>query len=154
MPHSVHLTPLDADGIERLLAVAVAEATEWDVMPPVDGPPGWSPTRQDAFRRFYRQHHEVMYEVVADDRTVGMIRLTPSGHDGVVETGMWLGRSARGQGIGSGALRAVLRRAVESKWKTVVADTTPENAPAIAALVGCGAVVSQVGDRVVGTFVL
>ncbi|MCS7479570.1 GNAT family N-acetyltransferase [Umezawaea endophytica] len=154
MPHSVRLTPLTAAGVERLLAVAVAEATEEDVMPPVDEPPGWSTTRQEAFRRFYRLHQEVMYEVVLDDRTVGMIRLTPTAQDGVAETGMWLGTSTRGKGVGASALLAVLDRATELRWTTVVADTTPENTPAVRALVGCGAAVSQVGDKVVATFEL
>jgi RimJ/RimL family protein N-acetyltransferase len=154
MPHSVRLTPLTADGVERLLAVAVAEATEENVMPPVDEPPGWSTTRQEAFRQFYLLHQEVMYEVVVDDRTVGMIRLTPTAEDGVAETGMWLGASTRGKGIGTGALRAVLDRATDLGWKTVIADTTPENTPAVRALVGCGAAVSHVGDKVVATFAL
>jgi len=151
MPHSVRLTPLNDDGVERLLAVAVAEATEENVMPPVDEPPGWSTTRQEAFRQFYRLHHDVMYEVVLDDRTVGMIRLTPTADDGVAETGMWLGASTRGKGIGTSALNAVLDRAADLGWKTVVADTTPDNTPAVRALVGCGAAVSYVGDKVLAT---
>lgn len=154
MPHSVRLTPLNAAGVERLLALAVAEATEENVMPPVDEPPGWSTTRQEAFRQFYRLHHDVMYEVVVDDRTVGMIRLTPTAEDGVAETGMWLGTSTRGQGVGTSALHAVLDRATDLGWKTVIADTTPENTPAIRALVGCGAAVSHVGDKVLATFAL
>ncbi|HWO68863.1 MAG TPA: GNAT family N-acetyltransferase [Umezawaea sp.] len=95
------------------------------MMPPVDEPPGRSTTRQDAFRQFYRLHHDVMYEVVVDDRTVGMIRLTPTAEDGTAETGMWLGASTRGKGISTSALNAVLDRVADLGWKTVVADTTP-----------------------------
>jgi RimJ/RimL family protein N-acetyltransferase len=145
---------LDADGIERLLVVAVAEATEENVMPPVDEPPGWSPTRQDAFRQFYRLHHQDMYEVLADDRTVGMIRLSPCATEGVAETGMWLGASARGQGIGASALHAGLAEATELGWKSVVADTTPDNTAAIRALVGAGGAIRYEGDKVLATFVL
>jgi RimJ/RimL family protein N-acetyltransferase len=154
VPHSPHLVPLTADGIERLLAVAVAEATEENVMPPVDEPPGWSPTRQEAFRQFYRLHHEVMYEVVSGGRTVGMIRLTPTADRGVVETGMWLGASTRGKGIGAATLRAALQHAAEQGWTTVVADTTPENTSAVHALAACGAVISVVGVKVIATFSL
>lgn len=154
MPHSVRLTPLTAEGVERLLAVAIAEATEENVMPPVDEPPGWSTTRQEAFRQFYRLHRDVMHEVVVDDRTVGMIRLTPTAEEGVAETGMWLGTSARGKGIGAAALHAVLDHATDQGWKTVVADTTLENAPAVRALVGCGAALSYTGDKVLATFLL
>jgi RimJ/RimL family protein N-acetyltransferase len=154
MPHSVRLLPLDADGIERLLAVAVAEATEENVMPPVDEPPGWSTTRQEAFRQFYRLHHQDMYEVLADDRTVGMIRLTPCATEGVAETGMWIGASARGQGIGAAALQAGLTQATERGWKSVVADTTPDNTAAIRALVGAGGAIHYENDKVLATFVL
>ena len=89
-------------------------------MPPVDERPGRSTTRRDAFRQFYRLHHDVMYEVVVDDRTVGMIRLPPT-----AETGMWLGASPRGKGISTSAPNAVLDRVADLGWKTVVADTTP-----------------------------
>jgi RimJ/RimL family protein N-acetyltransferase len=154
MPHTVRLIPLDADGIERLLTLAVAEATEDNVMPPVDEPPGWSQTRQDAFRQFYRLHHQVMYEIVSDNRTAGMIRLTPCATEGVAETGMWLGTSFRAQGLGAAALHAALDRATELGWKSVVADTTPDNTAAIRALVGEGGAISYEDDKVLATFVL
>jgi RimJ/RimL family protein N-acetyltransferase len=80
-----------------------------------------------------------MYEVVVDDRTVGMIRLTPTAEEGVAETGMWLGTSTRGKGVGADALRAVLDHATNQGWKTVVADTTPDSSPAVRAFVSCGA---------------
>lgn len=95
-----------------------------------------------------------MYEVVAEDRTVGMIRLTPTAQDGVAETGMWLGSSTRGKGIGTTALQAILEQAAYQGWKTVVADTTPDNPSALGAFVGCGATVSYIGDKVLATFLL
>jgi RimJ/RimL family protein N-acetyltransferase len=118
-------------------------------MPPVDEPPGWSTTCQDAFRRFYRLHHEVMHEIIVDDRTVGTIRLTPTADDGVAETGMWLGSSARGKGLGADVLRALLDHATNQVWKTVVADTTADNANegVVHVFVGCGAASFFVGTR-------
>lgn len=152
MAHAVHLEPLTADGIERLLTLAVAEATEDDVMAPIDAPPGWPQVRQDAFRDFYRLHQLVMYEVVLNGRTVGMIRLTPSDQDGMAETGMWLGNSARGHGVGAAALRAVLIEAAALGLHSVVAETTPDNTAAIRALTGCGATLRYTTGKVTGEF--
>jgi hypothetical protein len=128
----VRLAPVDEDNLEPLLAVAAAEATPDEVMPPVEAPAGWSHARREAFRAFHRRHfgglagptRTVMYAILVDAQVVGMIRLAwrdgSSGRDGSserdgsaersgartmeMETGMWLGQSARGQGFG------VLRR--------------------------------------------
>src|ERR1700754_4796549 len=102
----VALTPLDDALTEDLLEVAVVDAAPHEVMPPVDGPEGWTPQAREFFRAFYRERQSltgplrtVMYAITDDDRLVGMIRLTLEA-DGTAETGMWLARSARGKGIG------------------------------------------------------
>ena len=150
----VVLTPLDDALTERLLAVAVADATPEEVMPPVDGPPGWTPARQELFRAFHRERHPglpgplhtVMYAVHADDRLVGMIRLTLEKAE--AETGMWLARSARGQGLAAQALHALLGEARRAGARTVRADTTPGNRAAQAALSRCGAALDHQADKV------
>ena len=143
---AVQLTPLDDALIERLLALAVADAAPTEVMPPVDGPPGWNQTREDFFRRFHRERQPglagplrtIMYAISAGDRLIGMIRLTLD-EDGTAETGMWLARSARGQGYGGGALEALLDEARRAGARTVKADTTPDNLAAQAVLRRVGA---------------
>ncbi|GIF68002.1 hypothetical protein Ais01nite_60370 [Asanoa ishikariensis] len=150
----VVLTPLDDALIERLLAVAVADATPEEVMPPVDGPAGWTPARQEFFRAFHRERspglagplRTVMYAVHADDDLVGMIRLTLE-HD-EAETGMWLARAARGRGLAAPALLALLEQAQRAGARTVSAETTPGNRAAQATLSRCGAVLDHQGDKV------
>ncbi|MBY8873099.1 GNAT family N-acetyltransferase [Micromonospora sp. PLK6-60] len=147
MTGAVRLEPVDERNLESLLSVAVAEAEPIDVMPPVEAPAGWSQARREAFRAFHRASfagldgptHTRMYAVIAGGEVVGMIRMTRHDEPGVVETGMWLGRSARGRGLGAAALRELLNAAAAAGMRTVVAETTAENAGAIAVLNKCGA---------------
>jgi RimJ/RimL family protein N-acetyltransferase len=153
----VRLTPLDEQLLEPLLSVAVAEAEPDEVMPPVDAPAGWSRARMDAFREFYRAHFggldgptgNVMYAIVQDGDVVGMIRLgRVHGQPDTLETGIWLGKSTRGQGIGLIALRLVLAEAIRAGACRVVADTRAENLPAVNLLRRCGAVLDSDGTAV------
>ncbi|GAA1899217.1 GNAT family N-acetyltransferase [Asanoa iriomotensis] len=144
---AVQLTPLDDDLTERLLAVAVADADPTEVIPPVDGPPGWIARRQQFFRAFHRERQPglagplrtVMYAITTDYRIVGMIRLTLDETGQEAEVGMWLARSARGQGLATEALRQLLDEARRAGARTVKADTTPENQAAQAVLRRVGA---------------
>jgi hypothetical protein len=75
-------------------------------MPPVEAPPGWSQPRRDAFCEFYRSHYRglngptrtLTYGILCNSDVVGMIRMARSDGPDTLETGMWLGRSARGRG--------------------------------------------------------
>ncbi|GIF76275.1 GNAT family N-acetyltransferase [Asanoa siamensis] len=150
----VQLTPLDDALTERLLAVAVADADPTEVTPPVDGPPGWTRERRDFFRAFHQERQgglagplrTVMYAITTEDRLVGMIRLTIEGDE--AETGMWLARTARGQGVATQALHRLLYEARRAGARTVEADTTPGNHPALATLRGAGAVLEANPDKV------
>ncbi|MCW3839223.1 GNAT family N-acetyltransferase [Micromonospora yasonensis] len=147
MTGAVRLEPVDEGNLEPLLSVAAAEAEPEDVMPPVEAPAGWSLARRDAFREFHRASfggldgptRTRMYAIVASGEVVGMVRMTRCAEPGTVETGMWLGRSARGQGLGAAALRELLNAAAAAGMHTVVAETTPENRGAVAVLKKCGA---------------
>ena len=129
---------VDDAAVERLLGLAVADADPADVMPP-----GWALDRPDEFREFYRGLFGDAYEIVRDDRTVGMVRLTAEG-----ETGMWVARCARGRGVGLAALRLVLREAPRRGVTTVVADTTTDNVAAMTILRKAGATLEIDGTRV------
>ncbi|MEV0718973.1 GNAT family N-acetyltransferase [Asanoa sp. NPDC050611] len=153
---AVQLTPLDDDLTERLLAVAVADADPTEVIPPVEGPPGWTAGRAEFFRAF---HHErqaglagplrtVMYAITADYRIVGMIRLTLDESGREAETGMWLARTARGQGLGGAAFERLLDEAHRAGARTVKADTTPGNHAALAVLRRAGAQLRAENDKV------
>jgi RimJ/RimL family protein N-acetyltransferase len=72
-----------------------------------------------------------------------MIRMARGDEPDTVETGMWLGQSARGQGVGVAALRALLAEAARVGARVVVAETTPSNAEALGVLRKCGAVLRE-----------
>ncbi|MFB9239820.1 GNAT family N-acetyltransferase [Plantactinospora siamensis] len=156
MAGDVRLTPVNEETLEPLLSVAAAEAEPDEVMPPVEAPAGWSQARREAFREFHRASfggldgptRTVMFAIHAGDEVVGMIRMSRTDTPGSVETGMWLGRSARGQGIGMAALQALLDEAVRSGASRVVANTTSGNGAALAVLSRCGAVLRSDGSAV------
>ncbi|QNP75496.1 GNAT family N-acetyltransferase [Streptomyces roseirectus] len=137
---------VDEDSLEGLLAVAVEDAAPEEVMPPVAGPPGWTALRRDAFRDWHRSRFpglagplgESTFTVVDDGVPVGSARLALRG-EGVLETGMWLGRSHRGRGIGTAALRLLLDEAARAGARVVVADTTADNSAALGVLRRSGA---------------
>ncbi|WP_229401003.1 GNAT family N-acetyltransferase [Micromonospora okii] len=156
MTGAVRLEPVEERNLESLLSVAVAEAEPDNVMPPVDAPAGWSHARREAFRDYYRSGfpgldgpaRTAMYAVLVSGEVLGMIRMTRRAEPGTVETGMWLGRSAQGQGVGAAALRELLNLAAAAGMHTVVAETTRDNAGAISVLRRCGAKMIEDGDAV------
>ena len=128
----VRLTPVDERLLTPLLSVAVAETQPEEVMPPVEASSGWSQPRRDAFCEFYRSHYRglngptrtLAYGILCNSDVVGMIRMARSDGPDTLETGMWLGRSARGRGIGGRALRLLLDEAARTGARRVVAETT------------------------------
>lgn len=134
----IALRRLDEEGLERLLALAVADADPADVMPP-----GWSVDRPDEFRAFYRGFLRDAYEVVEGGRTVGMARLTSGG-----ETGLWLARAVRGRGVGREVLRRLLEAAPQRNVRVLVAETTTGNVAALRVLTAAGADLEVEGERV------
>ncbi|MFF3455298.1 GNAT family N-acetyltransferase [Streptomyces sp. NPDC002730] len=139
---TVELRHVDEEMLQGLLAVAVNEAAPGEVMPPVAGPPGWTPARQGAFRAWHRARRpglagplrESTFAILTDGQIIGSARLACRDSQEVLETGMWLARSARGRGIGTAALRALLNEAARADARLVVAETTATNLGAIAAL--------------------
>ncbi|MEU4265886.1 GNAT family N-acetyltransferase [Kitasatospora cinereorecta] len=138
----VELRHVDEEILQELLLVAVNDAVPGEVMPPVAGPPGWTTKRQEAFLAWHRVRrpglagplHECTFAIINDGRIVGSARLAR--HDGqdVLETGMWLARSERGRGIGTATLRKLLDEAASAGARAVIAETTADNAAALAAL--------------------
>lgn len=151
-PPLVELQPLDDPVIEALLAVAVADAEPEEVMAPVAGPPGWTEPRRQAFRAYHRSrragldgpHAELTLLVRANGKPVGAARLERVA-SGTLEAGVWLRRSARGRGIGSDLLRALIATAAATGAETLIAETTASNGAALAALRRCGARLGEPG---------
>ena len=152
----VRLTPVDEQTLEPLLSVAIAETEPHEVMPPVKAPAGWSQVCREAFREFYRSSYggldgptrTLMYAIICDGNVVGMIRMARRDEPDTMETGMWVGQSARGQGIGVAALRLLLAGAARAGSCRVVAETTYHNTAALGMLRRCGAVLRDDGAGV------
>jgi RimJ/RimL family protein N-acetyltransferase len=128
----------DEAGLRALLAVAVADASPEETMPPFDGPQGWTEEKQEFFLKFFRtvvaSEETVAFAVMAGQEMAGFMRLRRMSEQGVAETGMWLGRSWRGQGIGTAAFDALVAEAAELGYRRVVADTLPQNVAALGVL--------------------
>lgn len=151
----VSLRPIeDEAGLRALLAVAVADATPEETMPPFEGPPGWTEEKQEFFLEFFRpvvaSDETAVFAVIVEGGIAGFMRLrrmsqgdagvTGGSGDGTgatagtAETGMWLGRSFRGKGVGAAAFEALLAEAARRGYTRVVADTTPKNLAALGVL--------------------
>ncbi|MEV7096521.1 GNAT family N-acetyltransferase [Amycolatopsis sp. NPDC051045] len=147
------LTPLDEPALARLLEAAEAGADPLEVMPPVDGPPGWTPACREAFLAFHRARSldpatavERTWVIDVDGAAVGAARLEP--HGDAVEAGIWLSRAVRGRGIGKQVTALLLAEARASGAARFVASTTAGNHGARSLLGGIGAALTADGDEV------
>ena len=116
----VRLVPVDDAVLDLLVAAATTDAAADEVTPPVTAGPGWTPERV----AWLRAHHVGsrggldgparggdVGGAAVDDDVVGAVRLARTEVDGVVETGLWLTRGARGRGRAAEVLRLVLEQA-------------------------------------------
>ncbi|MBE1497689.1 RimJ/RimL family protein N-acetyltransferase [Amycolatopsis lexingtonensis] len=149
----IALTGLDEGALARLLDAAVAGADPLDVMPPVEGPPGWIPARRAAFLEFHRGRCldpatavERTWVVDADGTAVGAARLEH--HGDAVEAGIWLSRDVRGRGIGREVMKLLLAEARTTGAARMIGSTTAGNAGARSLLAGLGAHLTTEGDEV------
>lgn len=139
---SVSLVAVDEIVLEQLVHAATTDAAADDVTPPLTAGGAWTPSRVAWLRSFHRDRRtgssgpagEATWAVAADGRIVGSVRLKGTDEQAVFETGVWLARRARGQGIGRAALSAVLQQAAALGARGVRADTTVRNASALAVL--------------------
>lgn len=153
----VRLEPLTEENLALLLEAAVADADPLEVMPPVDGEPGWNAQRRQAFLEFHRGRAlvagapvEYTYLIVVGGRVAGAARLQPG--DAGFEAGVWIGRSDRGRGVGKAVAEQLRTVAAEIGARRVVAVTTVDNSAARKLL---GTATSTIdGDTVTATLAL
>ncbi|MBO1269422.1 GNAT family N-acetyltransferase [Arthrobacter cavernae] len=146
-PLDVQLLDVSEDVLELLLGLALGDAEPDEVTPPLGL--GWNAARIEWFRKYHRDamtgldgaSREKSWAIVSGGRIAGSIRLKRSG-PAAVETGIWLGRSFRGQGIGRLALRLVAAEAAAAGATVLGAETTPANRAAQALLRSAGASLS------------
>ncbi|MHA3701975.1 GNAT family N-acetyltransferase [Jatrophihabitans sp. YIM 134969] len=154
----VELLPVAAERLEELVTVATTRAAADEVTPPVTAGPEWSRERVAWLRRFHLERRdglsgdgdEQTWAVVVEGRAQGSVRLRRTSEPGVLETGVWLARDARGTGVGTAAVAAVVDRARELGATAIRADTTAGNPGAVAVLRRLGFVVTTGVDSRVG----
>ena len=159
----VSLVDVDDAVMEALLALAKRDASPDEVAPPLGGP-GWNPERTAWFRSYHRaaadglngEAAEKTWGVVSGGTLAGSVRLRRIDDGGcgtAAETGIWLGRSFRSQGIGSAALWLVLDEARHAGLARVVARTLAGNLGAQRLLAGLGCDLTHDDDGTVGAVV-
>ncbi|MEV0072968.1 MULTISPECIES: GNAT family N-acetyltransferase [unclassified Amycolatopsis] len=130
------LTPLDEQALVRLLDVAVEGADPLEVLPPMDGPPGWTPERREAFLVFHRRNSldpetatTSAWTIQVGGTIVGGARLHPvhRGKSVEIEAQVWVARWARGRGIGKWVTETLIDAAREGGGGRYVASTTTDN---------------------------
>lgn len=138
----VVLVAVDEVVLGALVHAATKDAAADEVTPPLTAGPAWTAPRVAWLRAFHRDRRaglagacgEATWAVVVDEQVVGSVRLRRTEQQGLLETGAWLTRSARGRGRGSEVLAAVLQEAEAAGARVVRADTTSENASALGVL--------------------
>ncbi|MFS0716449.1 GNAT family N-acetyltransferase [Arthrobacter sp. 1P04PC] len=160
-PIDVVLVDVTEAVLEWLLAVALADADADEVTPPRGGSPGWNADRVRWFLAYHRAAaglegpaREKTWAVTAGGTPAGAVRLKAVSAPGtaggslVLETGIWLRRSLRGQGIGREALRLVTVQAAATGAAVLTADTATGNAAARSLLAGLGSTLADDDTRV------
>lgn len=138
----VALSAVDEVVLEQLVLAATTDAAADEVTPPLTEGPGWTATRVTWLRSFHRARRagldgparEATWAIAVDNRVVGSVRLKHTDEQGILETGLWLTRGARGRGVGRAAMVAVLQQAAGAGAAVVLAETTVANASALAVL--------------------
>lgn len=131
----VTLAPVDEEILARLVAVATTDADASEVTPPLTPGDEWTPQRVAWFEEYHRSRRagltgskgEATWAILESGSPVGSVRLKGTEADGVLETGIWLARSARGRGIGVQAMRLIREEARACRAKGIRADTTRTN---------------------------
>lgn len=159
----VDLAPVTGTRLSQLVAAALEGAAPDEVTPPVTPGERWTPERIEWLRAFHRDRRAgldgpareatwVVLDVGGENqgggRVAGSVRLRRTEQPGVLETGIWLVRDARGRGIGRQALALVVDRAREAGAAAVQADTTSGNAGARSVLQALGFTTTVDGERV------
>lgn len=159
-PHSEHAPPLagsvelldvNEEVLAALLDLALTDAAADEVTPPLGATSGWNAERIGWFRDYHRAaaagldgpDGQKSWAVSFGGRVAGSIRLKRTGTTtpgmASLETGMWLGRSFRGLGIGREAVKIVCAVALGSGAAWLQAETTAGNSAAQALLRSAGA---------------
>jgi RimJ/RimL family protein N-acetyltransferase len=147
----VSLVDIDEDVLAEMIDAAVRDCAPDEVTPPFDDGGAWSEPRLDWMRDLHRSRRvgldgpdrEATWAICRDGQVVGAVRLKRTGDGSVLETGIWLTRSARGQGVSVAAMEAVVGKAAECGASAVYAETTLGNVRAQGLLCRLGFALSR-----------
>ncbi|MDQ3765372.1 MAG: GNAT family N-acetyltransferase [Actinomycetota bacterium] len=155
---AVSLVDVDELILEWLVNAAISDASANDVTAPVTLGDEWSPTRVAWLKDFHRNRRdglsgparEITWAILVGDQVVGSVRLKQTAVPGILETGIWLIRRVRGQGVGQRAMADVLQTAAALGALGVRAETTAGNEAALGMLrrLGFGLTLSSDGAEV------
>jgi RimJ/RimL family protein N-acetyltransferase len=143
---TVSLHDFDDATIEAIVAAATTDARGDEVTPPLSPGGEWTPERVDWLRTIHRESRsglsgatgQATWAIVFEGAVVGAVRLKKVADPAILETGIWLTRGARGNGVASAALAAVAERAIAAGAQQLRADTTAANPKAQAVLLRLG----------------
>lgn len=151
----VALVTVDDVVLAQLVHVATTRADADEVTPPVTAGPAWTPERVAWLQAFHRDRRagldgnldEATWAVAVDAQVVGSVRLERTDDPSVLQTGAWLARDIRGQGVGRAAMAAVLLQAADLGAAAVRAETTAGNLAALNVLRQLGFDVTFADER-------
>ena len=151
----VALITVDDVVLAQLVHVATTRADADEVTPPVTAGPAWTPERVAWLQAFHRDRRagldgnldEATWAVAVDAQVVGSVRLERTDDPSVLQTGAWLARDIRGQGVGRAAMAAVLLQAADLGAAAVRAETTAGNLAALNVLRQLGFDVTFADER-------
>jgi RimJ/RimL family protein N-acetyltransferase len=133
------LVDIDDAVLDEMVDAARTVLNANEVTPPLTPGEAWTPERIEWLRRLHRDCRagldgpagQATWAITDAGRVVGAVRLGRTDDDGVLETGIWLTRGARGHGVGQAAIAAVLDEAATLGAGAVRAETTGSNTAAL-----------------------
>jgi RimJ/RimL family protein N-acetyltransferase len=145
-PGAVTLAAVDEALLTQLSQVAFSEASANEVTPPLTPGEAWTAERAEWFMAYHRSrrpglagpHQEITKAILCGAAPVGAVRLHLTDTVGVLETGIWLARPARGKGIARQVITLIIDEARRSGADAVRADTAESNTAAQALMQAAG----------------
>ena len=139
---SVLLIPVSDEALEQLVVAATTDATADEVTPPLTPGPEWTYERIEWLRHYHRSNKEGLngvtgestWAIFASGVICGSARLKETDKKGILETGIWLTKAARGHGIGRAAMTRVIEKATRLGAREIIADTAAANVGALRVL--------------------
>ena len=128
--------------LDQIVHAATTDASADEVTPAMAVGNGWTSQRIGWLRNYHQSNREGLagptreatWAVVEYGAVLGSARVKWTDQAGVLETGIWLTQAARGHGIGSAVMRAIIVEATRAGAHELRADTAETNFGALRVL--------------------